>query len=226
MPVVPRVAGRSVTDDVYGALRRAVLHGDLVSGERLHLGVLARRYGVSVGVVREAVTRLAGERLVHTSAQSGFRVPQLTDEHLADLTWARCRIEALAVEESVRHGDTDWEGALVAAHHVLSVTPPALDGTVNPAWMEAHRRFHAALAAGCPNTTLLVVRQQLFDEAELYRHRSSGLLGRPRPHVRDIGAEHRELLDAALARDAERAVALVTDHLRRTAELAADDAPT
>jgi DNA-binding GntR family transcriptional regulator len=208
---------------VYGALRRAVLHGELVGGERLHLGRLARQHGVSLGVVREAVTRLAGERLLESTPQTGFRVPRLSQEHLADLTWARCRIEGLAIEESVRHGDTAWEGALVAAHHVLSVTPTAIDGAVNPAWMEAHRRFHAALAAGCPNTTLLVVRQQLFDEAELYRHRSSGLPFTARPNRRDVVAEHRELLDAALARHAERAAALVTVHLRRTAELAGHD---
>ena len=207
----------SLTEDVYAELRRAVLHGALTPGERLHLGDLARRCGVSLGVVREAVTRLASERLLDATPQTGFRVRSLSVEHLVDLTWARCEVEALAVRESVRHGDTAWEGALVAAAHVLAVTSPrGPDGSVSPDWMTAHRRFHAALAAGCPNRTLLEVRQQLFDEAELYRHWSAA----PRRGAdRDVRAEHAELVTAALARDGDRAAALLVGHLRLTAAL-------
>ena len=46
--------GPSLTIDVYDQLRVAVLHGDLASGQRLHLSNLAREYGVSLGVIREA----------------------------------------------------------------------------------------------------------------------------------------------------------------------------
>ena len=211
--------GPSLTEDVYHQLRSAVLHGDLAAGDRLPLDALARRYDVSVGVVREVVTRLASERLVEAIPQSGFRVRPASAEHLADLTWARCQIERLAVTESINHGDTTWEGALVAAHHVLSVTTPRLpDTSPNPRWMDAHRSFHAALVGGCPNSTLLVVRQQLFDEAELYRHRSA-TEGLP---VRDVAAEHSELVDAALRHDAPLAASLLVAHLQLTAQLAGD----
>lgn len=189
--------GRTLTEDVYRDLRQRILHGELASGARLHLGDLAESNNVSLGVVREAVTRLASEGLVHATPQSGFRVPTLSAEHLADLTWARCQIEGLTVGESVRHGDTDWEAGLVAAHHVLSVTLPLTSDGVNPEWMNAHRRFHTALAAGCPNATLLDVRQRLFDEAELYRHWSARASG----SKRNLAAEHSDLLAAALNRD-------------------------
>ena len=182
----------------------------------MHLGDLAQESGVSLGVVREAVTRLASEGLLHATPQSGFRVPTLSAEHLADLTWARCHIEGLSVGESITHGDTDWEANLVAAHHVLSVTAPLSSDGINPAWMNAHRRFHTALAAGCPNETLLEIRQRLFDEAELYRHWSARGIG----SKRDIAAEHAGLLAAALDRDPDRAARLLQDHLRHTAALA------
>jgi DNA-binding GntR family transcriptional regulator len=208
--------GRTLTEDVYRDLRQRILHGELASGARLHLGDLAQSGEVSLGVVREAVTRLASEGLLHATPQSGFRVPTLSAEHLADLTWARCHVESLTVGESVTHGDTDWEASLVAAHHVLSVTPPVSSDGINPAWMNAHRQFHAALAAGCPNVTLLDVRQRLFDEGELYRHWSARAPG-PR---RDIAAEHADLLTAALNRDADHAAYLLREHVRYTAQLA------
>lgn len=208
--------GPSLTEDVYQVLRQRILHGELAPGTRVHLGDLAQASDVSLGVVREAVTRLASEGLLHATPQSGFRVPTLSAEHLADLTWARCHIEGLTVGQSITHGDTDWEANLVAAHHVLSVTAPLAGDGINPAWMNAHRRFHTALAAGCPNETMIEIRQRLFDEAELYRHWSARGIG----SKRDIAAEHADLLAAALDRDPDSAARLLQDHLRHTATLA------
>ena len=149
-------ASRTLTEEVYAELRRRVLHGDLPSGTRLHLSQLAKEAGVSLGVVREAVTRLAGERLLEAGPQSGFRVRELSVEKLADLAWAHGHIEAIAVDASVSRGDAEWEAGLVGAHHVLAVTPPlGGDESINAGWLNAHRRFHAALAAACPSATML-----------------------------------------------------------------------
>ncbi len=210
-------ASRTLTEEVYAELRRRVLHGDLPSGTRLHLSQLAKEAGVSLGVVREAVTRLAGERLLEAGPQSGFRVRELSVEKLADLAWARGHIEAIAVDASVSRGDAEWEAGLVGAHHVLAVTPPlGGDESINAGWLNAHRRFHAALAAACPSATMLDARQRLFDEAELYRHWSARGTG----SKRDIAGEHAALLAAALDHDAARAAALVRDHIGLTAEYA------
>jgi DNA-binding GntR family transcriptional regulator len=214
--------GPSLTADVYDQLRAAVLHGTVTSGERLHLGNLARAYGVSLGVVREAVTRLASERLLAATPQSGFRVRPLSAQHLADLTDTRCHLERAAITESIVHGDAAWEGDLVAAHHVLRITPSVqADDSINPDWMDAHRRFHAALVGGCPNTILLELRQRLFDEAELYRHRSVDRKGRER----NIDDEHQALLHAVLGHDVPAATSLIEAHVRATAALAVANFP-
>ena len=219
--------GTSLSGDLYHLLRQSVLHGSLVAGERLHLGRIAAANQVSVGVVREAVTRLASEHLLEATPQSGFRVQPISTERLIDLTWTRTQVERLAVTESVLHGDTQWEGNVVAAHHVLSVTTlRGPDGSVTAAWMDAHRRFHAVLVNGCTHPMLLSIRQQLSDQAELYRHRSSDDADQPR----DVAGEHRALVDAALARDITGVAELLVGHIETTAHvagraLAADAAP-
>jgi GntR family transcriptional regulator, carbon starvation induced regulator len=206
--------GKSLTEDVYAALRRAVLHGELTGGQRLPLNDLARQYGVSLGVVREAVTRLASERLLEANPQSGFRVRPLSAAHLADLSWARCHVESIAISESVRNGDVRWQADVVGAHHVLGGTPThGTDGTISAAWMDAHRAFHAALVSACPSRTLLDVRQQLFDEGELYRHRFAD----HRADHRDVAKEHHDLVDAAVEGDVARAAALLVAHISTTA---------
>jgi DNA-binding GntR family transcriptional regulator len=212
----PKRRGRSLVEDVYGAVRAEILFGRRLPASRLQLNELAEEYGVSLSVVREAVTRLASEDLVEAAPQRGFRVRPLSVEHLQDLTWVRVQLESVALRESIAKGDVSWEADLVAAHHRLAVTPTYFeDGTGNLDWLTAHSGFHAALAAAAGSPILERIRRQLYDAAELYRMWSSNLPQHPtREHVDD---EHRAIFDAALARDADRAVELLTEHLETTA---------
>jgi DNA-binding GntR family transcriptional regulator len=208
--------GRSLTEDVYEAIRRDILVGSRAPGSRLPLNELAEECDVSLSVVREAVTRLASEDLVEATPQRGYRVRSLSLPELRDLTWVRVQVETLALRESIAKGDVGWEANLVAAHHRLAATPMFFeDGTGNTDWMQVHGAFHAALAAGAGSSILERLRQQLYDASELYRYWSAHL---PRPGVRE-GAikEHKAICDAALARDADRAVSLLAAHLEATA---------
>jgi DNA-binding GntR family transcriptional regulator len=218
---VPRVSrqrqGRSLAEDVHEALRSDIVLGRRAPGSRLPLNELAAAHGVSLSVVREAVTRLSSEGLVEATPQRGFRVRPISLEHLHDLTWMRTHVETLAVRESVERGDVSWEAGLVGAHHRLGATPMFLDdGTGNPAWMIAHGEFHTALAAGAGRPALERVRRRLYDESELYRT-WSGTLPRE-PIRRHAVAEHDAICAAALARDADLAVRLVAEHLAATAD--------
>jgi len=208
--------GRSLVEDVYDALRSDILVGRRLPGSRLPLNDLAQEHGVSLSVVREAVTRLASEDLVEATPQRSYRVRAISLTDLRDLTWMRIQIESLALRQSIANGDVTWESNLVAAHHRLAVTPMYFeDGTGNRDWMAAHGAFHAALAGGAGSPILERVRRQLYDAAELYRYWSANLPHHPeRTHV---DQEHKAILDAALARDADRAVALLTEHLETTA---------
>jgi GntR family transcriptional regulator, carbon starvation induced regulator len=208
--------GRSLVEDVYDEVRSDILFGRRLPSSRLSLNEIAEQHGVSLSVVREAVTRLASEDLVDATPQRGFRVRSLSLDHLHDLTWMRIQLEMLALRQSIAKGDISWEADLVAAHHRLAVTPMYFDdGTGNTGWLTAHGAFHAALAASSGSPILERLRHQLYDAAELYRMWSSNLPRHPtRPHVAD---EHKAIFEAALARDAELAVDLMTQHLETTA---------
>lgn len=208
--------GRSLVEDVYGALRSDILFGRRLPSSRLQLNELAEEHGVSLSVVREAVTRLASEDLVEATPQRGFRVRSLSLEHLRDLTWVRTQVETLALRQSIAKGDVTWEANLVAAHHRLAVTPMYFeDGRGNTEWMAAHAGFHAALAAAAGSPVLERLRRQLYDASELYRYWAGTLSHHPtRANVAD---EHKAIFDAALAREADLAVDLLTQHLEATA---------
>lgn len=103
---------------------------------------LAGINGVSLNVVRGALNRLAGERLVRASPQQGFAVVALTAEDLADLTDVRALVEFAALRRSMGSGDLAWESELVAAHNRLAHTP-----------MTAPNRPASLATRGCTPTT-------------------------------------------------------------------------
>ncbi|MFD2422169.1 FCD domain-containing protein [Amycolatopsis pigmentata] len=59
-------------------------------------------------------------------------------------------------------------------------------------------------------------RPSLRQEVELYLHWSVSFGDEP---DRDLATEHRQLLDAAIARDADRAQQLLRDHIAHTTRL-------
>src|SRR5690606_5513518 len=109
---------------VYTDLRSQSVHGELPSDVYLNLNELRQQFGVSLSVVREAATRLAAQGLLAAAANKAFRVPPLDIADLTALTHVRVEIEALCLRSAIKHGGTEWEAELVAAHHRLkSFTP-------------------------------------------------------------------------------------------------------
>lgn len=213
---------------VFEQLRDDVLRGVLTPGARLRLVELAARFSVSQSVVREALTRLAEQGLAVTVPQQGFRVTPISSKDLDELTEARGLIETLVLRQAVRLGDITWESSVVAAHHRLANTPKTRpDGGIDSAWLAAHEQYHQDLLRGCGNARLYGAAMSLRDAAALYR-RWSRPLGQD--HARDIDAEHRDVLGAVLAHDADRAADLLGQHIQRTSDALRssatdDDAP-
>src|SRR6201999_3836647 len=137
------------TTQIYEALRADILHTRIEPGRRLKIADLGTRFGVSLSVVREALTRLGEQGLVVANPQRGFSVIELSINDLDDLTNTRIQIESMAMRDSVAHGGLAWEGQFVAAHHQLERTEVYIDpDRVNPEWLDAHRAYHQALVAG------------------------------------------------------------------------------
>lgn len=199
---------------VYSALRTSILGGQLRPGQRLKVSDLAADHGVSLNVVREALNRLTGEQLVRAEPKIGFAVTDLSLEDLSDLAEVRIAIESAALRWAIAHGDMAWESHVVAAHYRLANTPET-DGqppVLTNEWIQVHSEFHAQILSACGSPRMREITRSLSDAAQIYRRWSLSL-----PHQdRDVAAEHAALTQAVLARDSERAVASLTEHIQRT----------
>lgn len=210
---------------VYAELRADILTGRQPPGTRLPFAELTARYQASMGVVREALTRLAAEGLVESEPQYGHRVMPLSVADLNHLTDARRAIEPLVLRQAIERGGLAWESEVLAAHHRLERTPQLAagdSGRLSDDWTTAHAAYHDTLLSGCPNPRLLAIAGSLRDAAELYRQWSVALARSDR----DIAAEHRAILDAVLAHDAGEATAALTTHIQNTTNILLDQAST
>ncbi|MFC9359096.1 GntR family transcriptional regulator [Rhodococcus sp. NPDC057014] len=211
--------GQSVTRAaaVHQQMRSDIFSGTLQPGDRLKFQKVCERYQTSVGAAREALTRLVAEGLVQSQPNVGYTVTPLSIEDLNDLTEARVELECLALRKAIENGDRHWEANLVAAHHLLANTPfgSGTEPWHTDEWGSAHTAFHFALIARCPNRRILQMARSLREEAGLYQRWSESF----RPSHRDVAAEHLAILEATLARDADRASTLLKNHLRQTARL-------
>jgi DNA-binding GntR family transcriptional regulator len=170
-------------------------------------------FSVSQSVIREALTRLAEQDLVVATPQRGCRVRTLSVEDIVGLTEARVEIESIALRLAIERGDVRWETEIVAAHQLLERTPLVDDnGKYREAWGVRHRDFHQALTAGCNNARLQEVVLRLRDSAGLFRRWWWVLAIDGRA---DLAAEHRQLMNLTLARNADAAVEALADHIKR-----------
>lgn len=199
-------------------LRSDVLNGRLAPGSKLGFAELGARYNVSSGVLREVLPRLVEQGLATSEAQLGFRVIDVSVDNLTQLTDARVALETLGIREAVAHGDITWESEVVAKHHALERIGRTVTGPeISEDWLVAHEAFHLAILAGCGNTYLYDAAARLRSISEVYRCWSTP--ESLRTH-RDIEAEHRAIMEAAVGRDADLAVGLSERHIRLTIELA------
>jgi DNA-binding GntR family transcriptional regulator len=203
------------TGEVYEALRTDILNTRIEPGSKLKIAELGTRFGVSLSVVREALTRLGAHGLVVANPQRGFSVIELSINDLDDLTNTRMQIEPMAMRDAVVHGGLTWEQGVVSAHHRLERTEVYLGpDRVNPEWLDAHRAYHQALVVGGSSPRLRAIANALRDNAELYR-----MWSRTWAHDvdRDLAAEHRAIMTAAINADADAAAEALSEHIARTA---------
>ncbi len=208
-----------VMEAAYGRLRGEILAGTLGPGTRLKLDGLRDRYGASVNTLREALSRLLADGLVQSEGQRGFTVVPASLADLHDITEVRCLLECEAARRSLARADLEWEARLVGAYHKLSRVETIVDEN-RERWggrlEDYNREFHAALISACGSRWLLHLFGTMYDQSLRYRMLSLQTAAFPREQSR---REHRELLDAALARDAETVCRVLQVHITKGLEL-------
>jgi GntR family transcriptional regulator, carbon starvation induced regulator len=209
----------TLADSLRERLRQDIILGALPPASKLKLEALARAYGVSVNTLRETLSRLAADGLVVAEGQKGFAVLPVSIEDLREITEMRQLLECHALGLSIANADLDWEARVIAAYHKLSKAEGLVEDDperYGAEWERYNQEFHEALISNCRSRWLLLYRRAMYDHS--LRYRMLSLSTKPFPRSQSA-REHKQILDAALKRDAETAKRALSRHILKAAEL-------
>ncbi|MGN7715144.1 GntR family transcriptional regulator [Agrobacterium radiobacter] len=203
----------TISSQLASRLREAIISGELEAGSKIHLDRARQSFNVSLSPLREGLARLISDGLVEFEDNRGYRVSPISLANLEEITSLREELEVFALRESIRVGDVEWESNVMRVLHKLNRTerdasrPETLEH-----WEAAHRDFHLALISGCGKPLLLHFCKTLLNLNDRYRRifltQTSG--------DRNVGQEHSEIAQGAVARDLDYATDKLRQHIHRT----------
>lgn len=204
--------GEKLGETIASQLRDRIIAGQIPPNSPLRLQALADELGVSTTPVREALAHLERQGLLYSQLHRGFRVAPISARDIADVYSLHATISGLLTERATRRvseDDLDELAELDLAQQTATKAGDAVKaGDLNH---ELHRRIH--LASDAPlmlrllrETTPFVARRSDPDIPGWAQQRIEG---------------HGEILEAMRRRDGVRAGELMSGHIRRSGELAA-----
>lgn len=213
----PRKSIQTAATMVYARMREAILSGELLPGEKLGIDSVAERFGAGATPVREALNRLVSDGLVAFRDLRGFSVADLDEGDLLELYKARAKYFAFLLREAIENGDSAWEERVIVAFHRLSKTPWSTskdEFKLNTEFAERLMEFYTAIFSGCGSRWLVDFAVRLHQEC----NRFFWMVMESKFETNEPESMHRSLVDAVIARDADRAVHVITTLNERLAE--------
>jgi DNA-binding GntR family transcriptional regulator len=192
----------SLAERAYAAIRELIVSLELAPGAVIDERALMERLGIGRTPVREALRRLAQERLVDVYPRRGMFVTNVDVRELARLSEVRIVLEPEAARlaaERASEADRAQIDALLAE----------LDADGETDLIDLDERIHRAVYRAAHNHLLEATLEQYYVLALRI-----WMLALDRAHeLRDAVLEHRALLEAIRAGDGPRAAATMRDHV-------------
>lgn len=208
-----RLIKTSLAEQAYDELKRQILDQRLRPGERLSIDALSRECGVSSSPLREALVRLGAEGLVVFEANAGYSVAPVPDaEQMRHLLGYRTALEAHAARV----------GAMLAGQATIDAMRKATDAMATMrakgvgykqyrAYFDHEQAFHQALVDSAANPVISSAYRELH--LILWVARLSVVPDSDNIGSDDAVREHRKIIEAFEAHDADGAEAAVRGHI-------------
>ena len=202
---VRRSARRS--DDIYEALRRAIVTGEIRPNQPLIELDLAAQLGVSRTPVRESLQRLVIAGLV-VPRKRGWAVREFTVEEMQENAEVRAGLEGYAAYLAAERGSEQAIDKIVTLHR-SRLTLRAGDEKLR---LQTNRDFHDAILDAARNQRL---KDAIYNSGQFYFNGTIARLTMGE-ELAQGNADHALIVEAIVARDSPRAEQAMRAHIQRT----------
>lgn len=208
----PVTLGPTLTQQVTERLRQSILSGDLESGTLHSATSLGERYGVSRTPVREAANELARLGLVEIVPNRGIRILQTTVDSLLDGFELRLVIEVPMARKAALNARTANTATLTSSYEAFERAAKSDNAKRT---LQADRDFHGVILELAGNERAVEV---LKEQRNMVLQTGVGTVPISRS-CRECFEDHRDIYEAILAGDPERAAESMRDHILNTARM-------
>lgn len=206
---------RVLVDDAVRDLEQAILSGEIGPGERVSELPLSLRFGISRGVLREAVRTLEGRRLLERTPNAGVRVVNPSLDDLEQLLVVREALEGMASRQAAEAMSLRETRALRACFEAYdrTIEDEGLGGVFRRGTLD--NDFHIQIVRGSHNRWLYeVLCRDLYALLRVFRLRSVAIGSR----AEQATEEHLAILDAIERRDPDAAERTMRRHIASARE--------
>jgi DNA-binding GntR family transcriptional regulator len=203
--------GGTLAERTYQALRDGIALGRLLPGERITERSLAADLGVSPTPIREAMRRLEQERLIERTGPKTVRISRPTKETLRELAYAEAVLRGLAA----RFAATKLTDAEIAElERLVSTMAAAYSSDDAVAALPVADRFNEIIQQASRNDIIASLAANITAFGPTRRqHALTEMVRHDRATLHKRLEDHRNILAALKAKDADRAEALVRQHV-------------
>tara|TARA_B100001964_G_scaffold84455_1_gene95310 strand:+ start:882 stop:1535 length:654 start_codon:yes stop_codon:yes gene_type:complete len=159
------VTSTSLKDRIYQSVKWSLIIGEYFPGSVLSLRSLAKKMGTSTMPVREALTRLASERLLQSSVKRSYRVAELDPKRVADQFFVRARLEGIATELAVPNMTAREIDELEALSQMMEGD---IESGNNENYIVRNYNFHFSIYAASQNEELFWSIERLWAQTGPY----------------------------------------------------------
>ncbi|MGQ1326289.1 GntR family transcriptional regulator [Acinetobacter baumannii] len=202
-----------IRQQVTTLLKRDILDGFFMPGDRLVESALCERYGVSRTVIREVLRLLESEHLISVVPLQGPIVTKLSEEDIINLYLVRAKVESFMIELFIKNANVADKQELKDLYENLD--QKFLNGSVDERW-EYKDKFYDILLKGAKNNVLEEMILKIQARVGLFKHFAFVYEDRVKRGYDDL----KLIFDATLAEDIEQACAHNDQHLLDAGEAA------
>jgi len=205
---VDEADSRLLRQIAYERLQDAIRHADLQPGEPLSETRISKALGISRTPVREALQQLAQEGLVQIIPGRAVTVAAPSMQEVLDAIHVRQLLEPELVRIAAEMLPPEARATLQT---VIQEMEQAAKTGDRAAWAKADSIFHETLSHYCPNRLL----GQLVLQTRNRVHQSIIDEQTSTARIIECTGEHRQVVEAILARDGQTAERLMREHIEQ-----------
>lgn len=195
-------------EHVATSLREAILAGSIPAGGSLVEADLAERFGVSRGPIREALRELAREGLVVNLPRRGSVVSTLGFADLRSVYAIREGLESVSARVvAATATDAQLLGLTVFVERMEAAWARGADYGVS---LDADLAFHREIVSLSGDTRLVATYGQMLSQTKLLVRTAA--VANPALTLAQRPSAHRDILEALIGRDADRARLAIEEH--------------